>query len=66
MRMLVRILVALAALVSAAPAWAEDGTAVPEGSHLTLFALGLLGVIIGRRASMKAQRRARKEERDTD
>ena len=61
-----RILVALVALLSAAPAWAEDGTAVPEGSHLTLFALGLLGVIIGRRASMNAQRRARKEERDAD
>jgi hypothetical protein len=54
------------ALLSATPAWAEDGTAVPEGSHLTLFALGLLGVIIGRRASMNAQRRARKEERDAD
>ena len=61
-----RILVALVALVSAAPAWAEDGTAVPEGSHLTLFALGLLGVIIGRRASMNAQRRARSEDRDAD
>jgi hypothetical protein len=61
-----RLLVALVALLSAAPAWAEDGTAVPEGSHLTLFALGLLGVIIGRRASMNAQRRARNEERDAD
>ena len=61
-----RILVALVALLSAAPAWAEDGTAVPEGSHLTLFALGLLGVIVGRRASMNAQRRPRKKERDAD
>ena len=61
-----RLLIALVALLSAAPAWAEDGTAVPEGSHLTLFALGLLGVIIGRRASMNAQRRARNEERDAD
>ena len=61
-----RILVALVALVSATPAWAEDGTAVPEGSHLTLFALGLLGVIIGRRASMNAQRRSRKEDPDAD
>jgi len=64
--MLIRILIALMALASAAPAWAEDGTAVPEGSHVTLFALGLLGVIIGRRASMNAQRRAHKEERDAD
>jgi hypothetical protein len=60
--MVTRIALALAALASSAPAWAQDGTAVPEGSHLTLFALGLLGVIIGRRASMKAQRR----EKDRD
>jgi hypothetical protein len=46
------ILAALIALASAAPAWANDGTAVPEGSHVTLFALGLLGVIVGRRASI--------------
>ena len=54
--MVTRIALALAALASVAPAWANDGTAVPEGSHLTLFALGLLGVIIGRRASMKRKR----------
>ena len=57
--MVTRLALAVAALVSAAPAWAQDGTAVPEGSHLTLFALGLLGVIIGRRASISAQRRKR-------
>ena len=45
---------------------AEDGTAVPEGSHLTLFALGLLGVIVGRRASISAQRRARAKEPDAE
>lgn len=61
-----RILVALTALVSSTPAWAEDGTAVPEGSHLTLFALGLLGVIVGRRASINAQRRAREREGNRD
>ena len=55
--MVTRIALALAALASSAPAWAQDGTAVPEGSHLTLFALGLLGVIVGRRASIVAQRR---------
>ena len=59
--MATRIILALAALVSSAPAWGQDGTAVPEGSHLTLFALGLLGVIIGRRAS-SAKRR--KQDRD--
>ena len=46
--------------------WAVDSTAVPEGSHLTLFALGLLGVIVGRRASINAQRRARERERKPD
>ena len=56
--MATRISLALTALVSSAPAWGQDGTAVPEGSHLTLFALGLLGVIIGRRAS-SAKRRKR-------
>jgi hypothetical protein len=66
MSMTPRILVALTALLSSAPAWAEDGTAVPEGSHLTLFALGLLGVIVGRRASITAQRRAREREGNRD
>lgn len=64
--MLVRILVALAVLASAAPAWAKAGTAVPEGSHVTLFALGLIGVIVGRRASINAQRRAREHEGKPD
>ncbi|HEY6816552.1 MAG TPA: hypothetical protein VI168_13505 [Croceibacterium sp.] len=61
-----RILIALVALVSAAPAWAQDSTAVPEGSHVTLFALGLLGVIVGRRASIVAQRRARERDGKPD
>ena len=64
--MVARLLFALVALLSTAPAWAEDGTAVPEGSHLTLFALGLIGVIVGRRASINAQRRARERERKPD
>ena len=54
--MVTRLVIAFAALVTSAPAWANDGTAVPEGSQLTLFALGLLGVIVGRRASMKRKR----------
>ena len=40
--MTTRIALAFVALLSAAPAWAQDGTAVPEGSHVTLFALGLI------------------------
>jgi len=55
--MVVRLSLALTALISSAPAWAQDGTAVPEGSHLTLFALGLIGVIVGRRASMRVKKR---------
>ena len=50
--MVTRLSILIAARFSATPAWAQDGTAAPEGSHLTLFALGVLGVIIGRRASM--------------
>lgn len=57
--MISRLFLALVALATAAPAWAQDGTAVPEGSHATLFALGLLGVIVGRRASMSSKRRKR-------
>jgi hypothetical protein len=49
----VRILLSLWLLLSAAPALADQGAQVPEGSQLTLFALGLLGVIVGRRASMR-------------
>ena len=56
--MVTRITLALAALVSSTPAWAQDGTAVPEGSHLTLFALGLIGVIVGRRLSMRVRKRS--------
>jgi hypothetical protein len=55
--MVIRISLSVAAVLSSVPAWAQDGTAVPEGSHLTLFALGVLGVIIGRRASISTQRR---------
>ena len=46
----------LTCLLAASPALAGDGTQVPEGSALTLFALGLLGVIIGRRGSMRKDR----------
>ena len=46
------ITVALALIPSVA--MAGGGAQVPEGSHATLFALGLLGVIVGRRLSMKS------------
>jgi len=51
--MIVRALYSLAVMLSASPAFAGGGAQVPEGSQLTLFALGLLGVIIGRRASVR-------------
>jgi len=47
-----RFLLALLLLVTPAAALAAGAAAVPEGSQATLFALGLLGVIVGRRASM--------------
>jgi hypothetical protein len=50
--MVVRLFIALSFLAAPAAAMASTGIPVPEGSQFTLFALGLLGVIIGRRASM--------------
>ena len=44
------------ALLSASPVLADGATEVPEGSQATLFALGLLGVIVGRRASMRSDK----------
>lgn len=51
--MVARVVIALLLLVTPAAALAGDSAQVPEGSQVTLFALGLLGVIVGRRASMK-------------
>jgi hypothetical protein len=43
----------------ASPALAADSVAVPEGSALTLLALGMLGVIIGRRGAMRPKERTK-------
>lgn len=51
--MVARIVLGLALLAVPGAAFAAGGVAVPEGSQATLFALGLLGVIVGRRASMR-------------
>ncbi len=51
--MLTRLLIGLSFLATPAAAFANGGVPIPEGSQFTLFALGLLGVIIGRRASMR-------------
>lgn len=64
--MIPRLLVAFVTMVSATPVWARDSATVPEGSHLTLFALGVLGVIIGRRAAISAQRRQRGKDSEAE
>jgi len=51
--MVLRFFVCLVALATPAAAFAAGAVPVPEGSQFTLFGLGLLGVIIGRRASMR-------------
>lgn len=51
--MVARLLFGLSFLVSPAAAFAAGGIPVPEGSQFTLFALGLLGVLVGRRASVR-------------
>ena len=51
--MVARLIPALVLLLCAAPALAAGTQAVPEAPAASLFALGLLGVIVGRRASMK-------------
>ena len=47
------LLVALSALVAASPAWAGGSTPIPEPTDLTLLAMGLAGLIIGRRAAKR-------------
>ena len=40
-------------LAAASPAIAQAGTPIPEASHLTLFALGVAGVLLGRKLAQK-------------
>ena len=58
--MVARLFIGFTLLVTPAATLAAGGVPVPEGSQATLFALGLLGVIVGRRASM------RRPDRDED
>ncbi len=48
-----RITIAATILVAAAPAAAQDVAQVSEASNFTLFVLGVAGVLIGRRLSMR-------------
>ncbi|MFM5895871.1 MAG: PEP-CTERM sorting domain-containing protein [Novosphingobium sp.] len=46
--------IAIGALLAAAtPAWAGGSTPIPEPTDITLLAMGLAGLIIGRRAAKK-------------
>lgn len=46
------------ALLAATPAWAQAaGTPVPEPSDIALFALGVAGLLIGRRSSRRSMTR---------
>ena len=54
--MVASLSVALLVLLSAAPALAGEAGAVPEASNLTLVALGIAGLLIGRRAASKRRR----------
>lgn len=47
------IFLSLALVMFAAPAQAADSAQVPEASSVTLFALGLAGVMLGRRLSRR-------------
>lgn len=53
--MVVRFLIVFASslVIFAAPVAAADSAQVPEGSSVTLFALGLAGVMLGRRLSRR-------------
>ena len=47
------IVLSLSLAIFAAPAQAADSAQVPEASSVTLFALGLAGVMVGRRLSRR-------------
>jgi hypothetical protein len=47
------VLFALLAGLAAAPAQAGTGTMIPEPTDLTLLAMGLAGLVIGRRGARR-------------
>ncbi len=52
-RTVLRLAILVAGLCVAAPVWASGGMAIPEPTDLTLLALGLAGLIIGRRGAKR-------------
>jgi len=51
--MVARLFLASVTLLTAAPAWAASGSSAPMASNITLVAIGIAGVVIGRSASRK-------------
>jgi hypothetical protein len=49
----IRLLFCIALAALASPAFAADGIPLPEAPNIMLFALGVLGVLIGRRVAMR-------------
>jgi len=52
----IKLAIAVMASLAASPAWASGGMAIPEPTDLTLLALGLAGLIIGRRGAKRPPR----------
>lgn len=52
-----RFTIAAIMLADASPAAAQEAAQVPEASSLTLFALGVAGVLIGRSLSVRGKGR---------
>lgn len=58
MQKLASTLAVLTLALAASPALANgDGAQVPEASAMTLFALGVLGILVGRRGAMQPKDR---------
>ena len=56
-----RLAVLMFALWAGPASAAGEGAQVPEASAMTLFALGVLGVIVGRRGAMRPKKRDENE-----